>query len=44
VFGKDWNWGEDTKSLQYIKNAQDLEKQLKANRAKLIWKREKSKS
>jgi hypothetical protein len=44
VLGKDWNWGEDTKSLQYIKNAQDLEKQLKANRAKLIWKREKSKS
>jgi len=44
VLGKDWNWGEDTKSLQYIKNAQGLEKLLKENRAKLIWKREKPKS
>jgi hypothetical protein len=44
VLGKDWNWGEDTKSLQYIKNVHDLEKQLKANHAKLVWKREKPKS
>lgn len=43
VLGKGWNWGEDTKSLQYVKSEKDLKKQLKALGAKRIWRREKSK-
>ncbi len=44
VLGKSWNWGKDTKSLQYVKSAKELEKKLKAEMATRIWQREKPKS
>jgi hypothetical protein len=39
VLGKSWNWGEDTKTLQYVKSEKDLNKQLKTATAERIWQR-----
>ena len=43
VLGKSWNWGKDTESLHYVKDAKALAEALKKKEAKLIWKREKPK-
>lgn len=44
VIGKSWNWGKDTESLHYVKDAKVLKDELKEKDAKLIWKREKPKA
>jgi len=42
VIGKSWGWGDDSKTLQYVKSADALEKSLKDASAKLIWQRKKA--
>ena len=43
VLGKSWNWGKDSETLQYVKDAKALKDELKEKEATLIWKREKPK-
>ena len=43
VLGKSWNWGKDTKTLHYVKDAKALAEELKKQEAKLVWQREKPK-
>ena len=40
VLGKNWNWGKDTKTLQYVADPMALGEEMKKKDAKLIWKRE----
>ncbi len=41
VLGKTWNWGKDTKNLQYVAKRAELDKALKEEMAERIWQRPK---